>query len=320
MTRVSLDRSQRQSVIGCVLDNKTDCCFDQVLSVFFKKTVEARASKAKNIEPLMICGWAYFIQRHTWTQGYVKTLGRIDGGIEELTSSARFYDSVWHVWRGLDGEVSSTGNGIVGSYDLILVHGVPAVVREVFDESLIGVDPATYYKETIPRAPYRFHMVVLKRFFRTVLAGNIFRLHIPAVGWLFGRVIDDKASIGYGPGLFIIYIYDSVQRSPEPVPEQAMTIDRLLIPPFLSDGLCWRKGYFCNVGHRPTRPEDVLPQHCFQDADEPEVFVDGRDSLIERIPTAAHVGKWVYTSHGMVDHDLGKALGLPNLNPEQYTL
>lgn len=83
------------------------------------------------------------------------------------------------------------------------------------------------------------------------------------------------------PGDMLIYLYRDPLAEPVVAEPEALTPDRLLMPPEFTTGWMWTKGYFRTVGHQSLRPGDLLAQHCFYDADS-EGYVDENDRRLDR--------------------------------------
>lgn len=142
-------------------------------------------------------------------------------------------------------------------------------------------------------------------------AGDVFRLRLPSVGYLFGRVVDTDAVGGGFPGI-LIYLYDTVSGSSEP-PLCELRTDRLLIPPVVTNSLGWVRGVFETVMSADLRPEDTLVQHCFLDrpirGPQKTEYFDEKGVRVSA-PTRP-CGDYVLHSYRSLDDVVSTALGVP---------
>lgn len=141
------------------------------------------------------------------------------------------------------------------------------------------------------------------------LPGDIFVLQ-PDDDYLFGRVIGAELSPDESPmpgRTALVYIYEV--RSDAKVPDlEALTPDRLLIPPAFVNRVPWTSGYFEPVAHEELTPAHRLPQHCFRDRLRNQ-FVNERN---ERLPAeVVPCGTWALTTYLGIDYEVSRALGLP---------
>ena len=136
--------------------------------------------------------------------------------------------------------------------------------------------------------------------------GDIFVLS-PAVGmYLYGRVIDAKASVGPFPAI-LVYIYRHVTDQIRALEPAQLPPSLLLIPPVMINRLAWSRGYFETVAHAPITADDRLPVHAFKD--EWGRLVDERSRPVLTTPSV--VGHWGLSSYRSLDDKISRALGLP---------
>lgn len=141
----------------------------------------------------------------------------------------------------------------------------------------------------------------------TLQVGDIFAMHVPPKGWLFGRVVKP---IAYMDENIIVYIYNTVQCEPHPIPDLDRT--KLLIPPFITFD-SWIGQYVVTLERRPLQPGDAYERHCFQSA--PTTYWDEHFQ-----PVAEHFEPWC--DGGLVpplsfDDEISTALGIPLVPEDQ---
>ena len=129
-------------------------------------------------------------------------------------------------------------------------------------------------------------------------AGDVCVLRVPGGSHLFGRVISTEAFAGPSMGgAVLIYIY-SIQSEDQELPDRsALSPDRLLVPPMMTNRKPWTLGYFETVAHLRFESGDVLSQHCFR-------RWDGRyfDESLSELPGAVEpVGDYGVHSFRTID-------------------
>lgn len=149
------------------------------------------------------------------------------------------------------------------------------------------------------------NMVILKPSREKRLPGDVFTYHIPAAGWLFGRIIRTDAKMFDKSKFLLIYTYKPVVKDPSNVP--ALRRDELLIPPEIIGSSPWTLGYFKRVRREPLKPSDVLPRHCFFNESVGRYFDEYNDEVKPSKPFTIH-GLLGYRSF---DHAVSEALGIP---------
>lgn len=151
----------------------------------------------------------------------------------------------------------------------------------------------------------RLNLSVLTKTRRPPEVEDVFAMHLPDHGYLYGRVVSVEANpLGVGGGV-LIYIYGARSQDKEAVPDLRLT--QLLVPPVITNNLPWMKGYFEFVEKRPLVPEDRLQQHCFQDVR--GWYFDERGRRLSR--PFQPVGQWGLHSYRTIDDEIAKALGIP---------
>ncbi|MGH3713346.1 MAG: immunity 26/phosphotriesterase HocA family protein [Micromonosporaceae bacterium] len=157
------------------------------------------------------------------------------------------------------------------------------------------------------------NMAKLKPSRKKLRPGDVFTMHYPKVGYIFGRVIAADLPFGACPmaGDNLLYIYDVRSDEPRP-PRELLKPDRLLIPPVFTNRLGWSRGYFQTVDYWPLEEDERPEQFCFE------------DSLLRRYRTFSGrelprrtepCGFWALDSYFSIDDDISEALGIP-LAPE----
>ena len=155
--------------------------------------------------------------------------------------------------------------------------------------------------------PVRTNIRVLKPSRQAPRAGDVFVMQLPDDRFVFGRVVSTEAMAGPSmPGAILIYVY----RPPSDVAEpdrSALTPDRLLVSPMMTNRLPWSRGYFQTVAHWPLEPGDVLPQHCFLDASRGRYFDEAGKELAGAVEP---VGDYGLQSFRTIDDEVSGALGI----------
>ena len=226
------------------------------------------------------------------------------------------------------GEVSGGGSGLDDAHLDIEIRSTPAMaeVLAALDDAVarLGLPAGAYWKwddeddgrlvgfrfsDQRPVVLDRPNMVVQQPSRKRLRPGDIFAIHIPVRGFLFGRVIFAQLPKGpMGPGSSLIYIYDHVGSKVDDFDDAELTPGRLLLPPTIINRLPWSRGYFQNVHSRPLTDRDVLPVHCFYDAARRTVVdLDGEQATE---PCTGPRGFWGLDSFWTVDIRLSKVLGL----------
>lgn len=82
--------------------------------------------------------------------------------------------------------------------------------------------------------------------------------------YIYGLVVNDKASIGMDPNLLLVYIYKYETPTIEPIPK--LHKEDLIIPPDVQGYQGWREGYYLTVGKLDDKQMDTFKQHFFWSA------------------------------------------------------
>lgn len=141
--------------------------------------------------------------------------------------------------------------------------------------------------------------------------GDIFAMLLPDELYLFGRVIlvDLPRGIAPMPGANLIYIYD--HRASGTVPQiDALTPDRLLIPPQFVNRLGWSRGYFETTANAPLSRSDLLSQHCFWSSTR-KAYRDETGQPLQR--RTEPCGSWGLGNYRVIDDLVSDALGFPRI-------
>lgn len=140
--------------------------------------------------------------------------------------------------------------------------------------------------------------------------GDIFVMLPPDDLYLFGRVIlADSPNLAPIPKSNLIYIYD--RRASDMVPPlEALTPDRLLIPPHFVNRLGWSRGYFETVARVPLTPSDLLPQHCFWSPGRKRYYDESGQQIKARVEPC---GAWGLGNYRVIDDLVSDALGIPRV-------
>lgn len=143
-------------------------------------------------------------------------------------------------------------------------------------------------------------------------AGDIFSLLLAERGHVVGRVISTEArwTLADGAGTAnLLYIYRGLIRNFERLDTATLTVERLLIPPVMTNRLGWSRGYFRNVASVPLAPHDVLPKHCFMSSHlQPRFFDEFGRELAGPVEPVGHQGLHSYRS---IEDAVCNALGVP---------
>lgn len=135
--------------------------------------------------------------------------------------------------------------------------------------------------------------------------GDVFRLRVGGVP-LLGRVISTTAQALVEPTANLIYIFEPGVVDGPGGPAD-LTVDRLLIPPRMTNDKPWTLGYFVTVATRPFGPREVIERHCFRGWDG-RLYDEAGRSMDEPIEP---VGEWGLASYRVIDDELSAALGIP---------
>ncbi len=96
---------------------------------------------------------------------------------------------------------------------------------------------------------------------RVAVPGDLFSLHFPTLGWMYGLVARDDARVGsFGP-LALVYIYDVISSKRLPVPK--LSRERLVVPVKATNPTPWRTGKWEFIENIPLTEGLVYPRHSF---------------------------------------------------------
>lgn len=150
---------------------------------------------------------------------------------------------------------------------------------------------------------------------KKIRQGDIFAVTLDHQVFYFGRVIFEGITFGGRiirgeeipgwPNCTFCYLYADSSPSLDQVSE--LSRDRLLIAPFATNHLGWRRGYFKTVASREIRDEDILHQHCFKDLNGEYRDLDGGILKTKIEPC----GVYALRSYRTVDDAISIALGVP---------
>lgn len=150
---------------------------------------------------------------------------------------------------------------------------------------------------------------VLERSRRPPRPGDVFALLPPTGRYLFGRVIRTDADVFGMRRLVLIYIYAAASGSMESVPE--LGLDRLLLPPMMTNRLPWSRGYFRHLYQEKLRESDVLSPHRFR-SPAPELGDELFDEYSRPVgPGPGPIGVHAVDSFRTIDDAISDALGIP---------
>lgn len=152
--------------------------------------------------------------------------------------------------------------------------------------------------------PYRFEKLRPSR--NALKAGDVFTFKLGDV-FYFGRIICTDALVGRIPDGILTYIYSTPAKEKTSLPE--LRLDKLLIPPLVTEMRPWREGYFEVVGNIPLTPRDILAVHCFyDDSRSPAVYYD---EYARVIPSRCEpCGRFSVTFLNGIEYQVMQALGL----------
>lgn len=139
--------------------------------------------------------------------------------------------------------------------------------------------------------------------------GDVFAMGIPDGEFMFGRVISDKADIGFKTfNSYVLYVY-SVRSLVKELPERReLRPDRLLIPPVIVSRLGWSRGYMETIANLPLDDEDVPKTLCFRKYD--DVYVDEVGRVLSG--PVEPVGSYGLGNYLTMDDKISAALGMPS--------
>ncbi|MGH3712309.1 MAG: Imm26 family immunity protein [Micromonosporaceae bacterium] len=160
------------------------------------------------------------------------------------------------------------------------------------------------------------NMAKLKPSRKKARTGDVFVMHYPAVGYIFGRVIAADLPPGSCPmsGDNLVCIYDV--RTQQPKATREMLKDaRLLIPPAFTNQLGWARGYFQTIDHWPLDEDESPEGFCFDEltlAQDLTLTKHRYRTLDGRVlPNRSEpCGRWVLSSYLLLDDVISDALGV----------
>jgi len=149
---------------------------------------------------------------------------------------------------------------------------------------------------------------VLKRSRKKPIAGDVFVMHMPGRGYLFGLVasVDARMRFMEEVPLTLVYVYKYILESPKPIP--LLKRDDLLIPPQLINERPWTTGVFQTVEHRSLTHDDLLPVHCFRSVSSGRFYDDAVNELPDRVEPC---GEYGFGNERTSDDKISEALGVP---------
>lgn len=148
---------------------------------------------------------------------------------------------------------------------------------------------------------------VLKPSRKKLHVGDVFVMQLPDNCYSFGRVVSLDTEIVSMKGVILIYVYRERSDRKVPPDNEALSPNRLLMPPIMTNRLPWSRGYFETLVNRPLDDHDTLGVHCFRD------FLTGRyfdEALNELSGPTEPVGEYGLHSYRTIDDKIGSALGL----------
>lgn len=139
--------------------------------------------------------------------------------------------------------------------------------------------------------------------------GDVFVIHIPQAGFLFGRLISTEAVWTHSSsakGANLVYIYAGSHGSPEATFNDSP--DNLLIAPIFTNNLPWSRGYFKTIRNEEIQPHQKLSRHAFKSFSQGKYFDElGRQVLEPQEP----IGVFALDSFATIDDQISDALGIP---------
>ena len=159
----------------------------------------------------------------------------------------------------------------------------------------------------------RTNLRVLQPSRKATRPGDVFAMQLPDQQFVFGRVVSTEArwtpAIGAGPAI-LIYIYRGRSVTADIPDRAAMSVERLLVPPIMTNRRPWSRGYFQTQGNLPLEAGDVLPSHCFLSASRGRYFDEQGNELPEPVEP---VGDHALHSFRTIDDQVSDALGIPRV-------
>jgi len=148
---------------------------------------------------------------------------------------------------------------------------------------------------------------LLRKSRKAVKAGSLFVMLPPDDEYLFGRVIADDAVVGPIVDMLLIYIYDVRSSEKRPPPLDELCLERLLVPPIVTNRQPWLRGYFEEIEFRPLAESDRLERHCFADPLTGKHF----DEYSNETEPTEQCGIFGVTGYMGIDDKVSEALGIP---------
>jgi hypothetical protein len=140
-------------------------------------------------------------------------------------------------------------------------------------------------------------------------AGDVFTLQPAEERYLFGRVVSTEASIGPMEGCVLVYLFRTESAVKEVPGRVELKVDRLLVPPIMTNRLPWSRGLFETVAELAFEPGEVLAQHCFRRSNG-QYFDEANHELPGPVEP---VGDWGLHSFRTIDDLVSDALGIPRV-------
>lgn len=157
------------------------------------------------------------------------------------------------------------------------------------------------------------NLSILKRSRKKPKVGDVFAMHMPSKGWLFGRVVStsvrnfpEEISDPDAPAWILVYVYRDIV--PDCTPHANMSPQDLLVPPIITGDSPWLHGLFRTVDHQTLGSDDVLSTHCFFDF----IYKLYRDESGNVLPHRLEpCGDGGIATSGAIDRIISDALGVP---------
>lgn len=144
---------------------------------------------------------------------------------------------------------------------------------------------------------------------RKAKIGDLFTYLMPDQKYRFARFVRDDIPL-FGQANMLYFYSNEFDCGTEPARDLFIP-PKLILPPQLTNNLCWVRGYVLFVAHWPLRLDEVFPRHCFTYSRFKGIhFVDEFENPVYE--PFEPLGHWALTGYSMIDLELSRALGIPH--------
>lgn len=117
--------------------------------------------------------------------------------------------------------------------------------------------------------------------------GDVFYFKLSNGKFGYGMVSLGKMDFGPFKNALVIYIYNYLTESL--CESLVLKKEDLLFPPLITDGSCWKKGYFLTFKSESNENLDVFPDHYFENKVRGEIYNERGEEVTE-IPEGVPIG------------------------------